>query len=1486
MQIVDTAARTASAATRLGLVCWEFGGALRFSWNYPARLFTSTTVERLTDDLLAELSAAVAPDLAPPSGLSVAQRIAAQCRRTPDAVAVEDAGTSLAYGELDRAARRLAARLRADGTRPNDHVALLTQPGQATVVGILGILYAGAAWVPLDPAHPPARLREQVERAHAATVVCSRRTGQTASLLSPLRVVEVEADSPRDGPDAPSAPPAPDDIAYVIFTSGTTGRPKGVPITHQAMSTYLDWAITTFDYRDTDRMLATASICFDASVRQLLAPLLVGATVVTASRETVRDPRLLLDLVERGRVTVWSSVPTLWEQLLRSAEQQVATGGGTPDLSALRWVHVGGEALSPVPVRRWFNLFGPAQRIVNLYGPTEATINATYQVIERRPDDSVNRIPIGVPVARTVVDVVSPGGTTCAAGDPGELWVTGPGLTPGYLDEPDLTERAFPVRGGLRYYRTGDRVVRRSDGTLDFLGRTDQQVKIRGHRVEPGEVEAVLRDHPAVERAAVVAQPAPGTEAKRLVGYIQLRADEPNVSSAQLRADLVARLPDYLVPAQLTVVDELPLTAAGKLDVSRLSDFPPAPSCPNGPGRTPPQTPTEQLVSSVWQRLLGVPQVSREDDFFALGGDSIAVLEVFAQLEAQLPALPAPRALYRHRTLAGLAAAIDAADGDPSTAPRPRSGPTGPFPLSASQRGFLLAEALSPEARTSWLACFRLTGELDAALFQAAVDRLVQRHAMLRTVIAADRRPPLQDEVRPPAELTVHFDTVEPGELAQRLAEERRHHFDASAWPLMRLQVLRVAPGQHALVVHAHHLLGDGYSVVILAQDLLSLYDEVVDGREGGLRPLRSTFRDYVDLLGAERQGGAPAATGHVEPGSRYLPPTIRRPDTVDADPGRVTFTLDRRRTAALRDTATAAGTTPFAPLLTAYYRVLARLTGQADLLVGVAVTGRDHALPDLHRMVGPFATVIPVRIRSSGSTFSAQLRQVATAVDQARGSGATIQQRVQQAAGSAPVSSFGGQFLFSYLDFEALGPIAGERLSLAWDDRTDLEPPRVGTDLLLTALPTDGGLQVTVRASGGVMSPAEVEDFAAELQRQLSDGAPLSSVTTASRPLSSTGSDARRLLDAALVGYLPAPSEVAARAEIPATAGLRESIRSSLFPDGRPRLLEELSTPLGRSGFFCLPVFADELVSAAGDPLAHDVARAVEVAAGHGAGVVSLAGMIPAHTGYGFEVVRALAPDGPRVTTGHAATAASVVRTTLLALAATDTELDQCTLAVIGLGSIGWSSLRLLLALDLGVPKQLLLCDVASRASHLSRLAEELRAQGQPTGIAVCGPDGRVPAAVYEADLVIAAISAPGRVLEVDRLRPGTIVVDDSFPHCFDPRAASRRMTDRGDVVVVGGGLLAADPSERLPIDDPLLRPYAHHLTGHRLPGTVPSCQLEALMQVGRPDLAPVHGLVDVALALAYWQALTDLGVEAAPLHLLLQQVNPTDLRRLRAER
>lgn len=357
--VTPTAAATASAATRLGLLCWESDEALHFSWNHPARLFHPETVERLAADYVRELRAAAeqaAPTPANGSSEGVVDRLCAQFRATPAAIAVNTGHDTLTYAELDTASAALATRLRAGGVRPGDLVGLLTEPGADTVVGVVGILRAGAGWVPLDATHPVARLQDQVSRTGVTAVVCHAPTRETAVLLDGTTAITADDRSPATPP--PTAPPLPDPdaIAYVIFTSGSTGRPKAVPITHRSMLNYLDWALTTFGYGPGDHLVQSASVCFDASVRQLLAPLLVGATVHTLSRDLIRDPEALLDRLVDDRITVWSSVPTLWERLLTAAESRAGQDGTPPDLSALRWVHVGGEALSAAHVRRWFDL--------------------------------------------------------------------------------------------------------------------------------------------------------------------------------------------------------------------------------------------------------------------------------------------------------------------------------------------------------------------------------------------------------------------------------------------------------------------------------------------------------------------------------------------------------------------------------------------------------------------------------------------------------------------------------------------------------------------------------------------------------------------------------------------------------------------------------------------------------------------------------------------------------------------------------------------------------------------------------------------------------------------------------------------------------------------------------------------------------------------------------------------------------------------------
>ncbi|MEV0898229.1 amino acid adenylation domain-containing protein [Actinoplanes sp. NPDC049802] len=1501
-EVLGMRAGTASAATRLGLVCFESAGALHFSWNYPEALFDAATVERLATEHLAEIAALLEeaggdgrepeghggrrpeqasvgdgrepeghggrmsgmapdggmlvnhggrmPERGGPGTRGIVARIRAQCARTPEGVAVLSDGVPLTYRELDRASDRLAGRLAETGAR---RIGLLTGPGADTVIGLVAILKAGAAWVPLDGSHPPARLTDQLTRAGADVVV----RGPGSRDLSGFTLVDVAEGGAGTGRDVD-----PGDIAYIIFTSGSTGRPKGVPVTHRSMINYLDWSIAAFGYREGDRLAQTASICFDASVRQLLAPLLVGATVVAWDRDTVRDPELLLERLARDRVTVWSSVPTLWERLLAAAENSTAE-------PRLRWVHVGGEELSPAHVRRWFDRFGPHQRITNLYGPTETTINATWHLITEPPAVDATHLPIGRPIGGAVVEVIGADGRPCPDGVPGELHIGGAGLADGYLDDPEQTAAVFVERDGRRWYRSGDRVTRDADGLLWFRGRLDDQVKLHGYRIEPGEVEAVLRAHPAVDRAAV------RVEGGRLVAWVR-----STVSGEELRSHLSGLLPAYLVPSRIELLADLPLTATGKIDRALLART----------VSSPPVTGTERLLASLWERQLGVTPVGRDDDFFALGGDSIGVLELFASLAEHRATLPRPTVVFRCRTLAALAAALDEIDPEPAadsvaggvsvpcavpTADSvaagvsvPCAGPAadsvagrGDFPVSLTQRGFLLAEAVGTPS--TWLAAPRLHGPLDRDRFQQAVDVLVDRHPMLRTVFPRDARPPVQREL-PSVRLAVGYEPA-PRPLVEELAAERAHRFDPAVWPLVRLRLLRYGPREHVLLVHAHHLAGDGYSTALLMRELPAVYDGDT------LAPVRATFRDYVAHLEGVPLETVPDDGGPVRAGGEIVTAGL----TVDA--------------ARLRERAAAAGTTPVAPVLAAYHRALSRATGRPDPLIGVAVTGRDHALPDVGRIFGPCATAVAVQPGADAGPG-----EVAAAVDDARARMFTAPQ--------------GWRHFFTYLDFGTLGAAEGRSLRLSWDPETELSLPP-GTDVLLAARPTgDGTLRLTIRSrlgerwtadltahlaaaldqsaaeSGAVLERAAAESGAVLRRSPAESGADLgrspaeSGAALDQSPAESgaglerspvvfggatSESSARVDMDAALVGYLPAPAHLAALAtglpgEIRRLLPVmdRETLRETLFPGRRPRLLETVDTPLGRSGFVAVPRFADELTRPG---LAEEAAAAADLAAAHGARTVSLAGMIPAHTGYGG-ALRPYLRTSVGVTTGHAVTAASVVRTTVAAVAARGRKLRDETVAILGAGSIGTASLRLLLTDKDHHPERLILCDLPSAAGRLAELAATLDV---PTSI-VLSPEG-----VYPAGVIVAATSGGPTTLDVDRLRPGTILVDDSFPHCFDTGRALARMRERGDVLIVGGGLLdCGQVRQTVAAGLPAV--------AVQLPGAIASCRLESLLHAARPELPLVTGPVTAEPAAAYDRALDAAGVRAAPLHLLDQRLDP----------
>ncbi|HST60657.1 MAG TPA: amino acid adenylation domain-containing protein, partial [Longimicrobium sp.] len=577
-----------------------------------------------------------------PAGACVHELFEAQVERTPEAEAVSFEGERLTYTELNARANRLAHHLRALGVGPDARVGICLERGPEMVAGLLAILKAGGAYVPLDPAYPADRLHYMLEdSAPAALVTQSSLAAMFAGLDVPTVVLDAPAAAWARGPETNPARAGltPGHLAYIIYTSGSTGRPKGVMVEHRSLVNHTAWQAAAFGIGAGDTVLQRTSISFDASVWELWTPLATGARMLLLSSAAARDAGAIGRAVQEGGVTIAQFVPTVLQAVLGA----LPADGSLP----CRTLFCGGEPLSSA-------LVGEARaagvgEVVNLYGPTEATIDSTWHPC---PAGDVRAPAIGRPVANARMYVLDPRGAPAPVGVAGELYVGGAGVARGYRGRTGLTADRFvpdpfSTEGGARMYRTGDRGRWRADGTLEFLGRADFQVKIRGFRIEPGEVEARLREHPAVRQAVVLArEDAPGV--KRLVAYVVGEA-----AADALRAHLDACLPAYMVPAAYVRLEALPRTSNGKLDRAAL----PAPDGAAYARRGPeaPRTLTEQVLAEIWEHLLGVEQVSRRDHFFDLGGHSLLAVRLVNRVREALNPAATVEDVFAHPTLCDLA---------------------------------------------------------------------------------------------------------------------------------------------------------------------------------------------------------------------------------------------------------------------------------------------------------------------------------------------------------------------------------------------------------------------------------------------------------------------------------------------------------------------------------------------------------------------------------------------------------------------------------------------------------------------------------------------------------------------------------------------------------------------------------------------------------------------------------------------------------------
>ncbi len=900
------------------------------------------------DDLAAQQASGRGPQRRAPLLLDA---LAARTVRTPDAIAVCADRRALDYRALSAAVDALARRLVQAGVRPGQRVGLSLRRSEWLPPAMLAVLRAGAAYVPLDPDYPRERL-DWIAQDAGLALRLTDADDALAGFRPGLPALAVQGGPAATDVALPSLPAA-DDIAYVLYTSGSTGRPKGVQIAHGALASFVASVGVEPGMDDRTHVLALTTLSFDIAGLELLAPLAHGGRVTIASADQAREGQALLRLIDDADITLMQATPATWRLL------QAAQWGGRAGLVAL----CGGEAL-PVDLARW--LVERCGALWNMYGPTESTIWSAALRIDAARVRAAGRdgsLPVGGPLANTHLQVRDAHGRPLPTGVAGELCIAGAGLARGYLNRPDLDATAFVTgEAGVRHYRSGDRVRRREDGLFDFLGRIDRQIKLRGFRIEPGEIEAVIAEHPAVRQVAV--QVAGDT----LTAW-WVPADGQGDTDA-VRTHARAQLPPHMVPAAWVRLDAMPLTPNGKVDRRAL----PAPGRFSGAAPSLAVRPLDglqQQVAAVWAQVLDLPREPRlDDDFFALGGHSLPATRVMAKVHAMLGVELPLRTLFDHPRLEDFCAAVAAARGDATPADIPRLPREGPLPLSSAQRRLWLLDRLYPDSRAYTIAfALRLRGPVRRDALARGLQALAARHEVLRTGFtsaAADGEAQAFDGAALPE---LEWVDLSSGPLAEREQAVRRmldalarHRFDLAQPPLCRARLIRCADDEHVLAIAVHHIVADDASLALMVRELGLTYR---DGGEARQAPPALQYADMAAWMNG-RDLSAELAWWRrtlVDP-----PPPLALPRRAGADAAaahgpaaRLDLHVDAALAGQLQALARQCGATLYGAMLAAFAVVLARYAGTRDLLIATPVANRRH--PASQDLIGLFVNTVPLRI-------------------------------------------------------------------------------------------------------------------------------------------------------------------------------------------------------------------------------------------------------------------------------------------------------------------------------------------------------------------------------------------------------------------------------------------------------------------------------------------------------------------------------------------
>ena len=911
------------------------------------------------------------------AGASIKGMIERQAEERGAEVAVESGGERVSYSQLNEKANKVANYLRKRGVGQEQIVGVYMQRGVGMVEGLVGVMKAGGAYLPLDPAYPKARL-EYILKDARPTVVLTQRELVSQLPEHEAEVICLDSDWAKisEEDDANLATLTSDkNLIYVIYTSGSTGNPKGAMLTHDGITNSIQWMQETYDLEPEDRFLVRTSLNFDPSVWEIFWPLCVGASLVIADEAHHQDTAYLVKLIGQQEVTTAYFIPSLLKAMIEEP--------GLKECRSLRRIICGGESLSIETVNQLMDCL-PVE-LHHSYGPTETSIAATEWTCE--PSSRREVVPIGRPLGNTRVYVLDEQMKAVPVGIAGELYIGGVSVGRGYLNRAELTaERYVPdsysKEEGGRLYRTGDLVRYEVDGTIQYLGRVDEQLKINGVRIEAGEIEAIVSEHEGVEKCAVIAREEEGA-GKQMVGYV-VKKEGAEAGVVELREHLRERVPGYMVPSVWVWMKELPMTPSGKVDRRSLPEPTKGRKAEaESERRRSAVSPVEEVIAGIWEEVLRVEGVEIDENFFEMGGHSLIATQLARKLQRAFNTEIELRMIFERPTVEEQAAEINrrlrlgGETLESSVIERVRR--EGGVRLSFAQQRLWVLHQLDPQSSAYNIpSAYEMVGQLDVVALRSLIREIVRRHEPLRTRFIEGDDGPLQviDEAGPVELPEVDLSQIE-GEAAREEAmrvcrQQASEPFSLSEGELMRLCLIREGADRQVLMVNQHHIISDGWSSGVMMREVMALYGAYVKGEGSPLRELEVQYADYAEwqrgrLERGEMDGQREYWARQLEAAAPVLelPYDRPRPLVPTLRGGRQEISISREAVERIRAISHSQGATLFMGLLACFKGVMYRYSGQQDIVVGTPVAGRSRQ--ELEPLIGFFVNTVAVRTRVEG---------------------------------------------------------------------------------------------------------------------------------------------------------------------------------------------------------------------------------------------------------------------------------------------------------------------------------------------------------------------------------------------------------------------------------------------------------------------------------------------------------------------------------------